>query len=62
MQSHPRSNFMNLTEYDQTIIFEAARIALSDANIFDMLCDEMDISDEHLQEIRSRLEKHMETA
>jgi hypothetical protein len=53
---------MNLTEYDQTIIFEAARIALSDANIFDMLCDEMDISDDHLQEIRSRLEKHMETA
>jgi hypothetical protein len=53
---------MNLNEYDQTIIFEADRIALSDANIFDMLCDEMDISDEHLQEIRSRLEKHMETA
>jgi hypothetical protein len=44
---------------DRTVIYEAARIALSDADIFQHIADEMDASDEHLIQIRNILEKYM---
>jgi hypothetical protein len=41
------------------VIFEVARTALADANLFDRLADEMDLSDEALHEIRDGLETYM---
>ena len=52
---------MNLTEYDQTIIYEVARVSLSNPRIFEEICDELDIDDDHLKQIQNRLETYMET-
>jgi hypothetical protein len=44
---------------ETTILFEAARIALSDGEIFDNIAEEMDVSDEVLVPLRDKLEKYM---
>ena len=40
-------------------LLEAARIALSDAEVFDHIAGEMDVKDEELCDLRDALEKYM---
>lgn len=48
------------TNSELTVIFEAARIALADVDIFDDLCDQMDIDDTELYDIREKLVAYMQ--
>jgi len=41
-------------------VFELARIALADAQIYDELCDDTDITDEDMKSIQDKLIKHLE--
>jgi hypothetical protein len=47
------------TDEETIIIFESARIALSDGGIFDLLAEDMDLNDEFLRKIRTKLEGYM---
>lgn len=51
---------IRLKPEEALVVFEAARIALADADIFDMIADTMDIADSDLSEIRDKLEKQMQ--
>lgn len=42
------------------IILEAARIALTDAEIFDVLCDQMDLAEAFMFNVRDSLNQFME--
>jgi hypothetical protein len=44
---------------DLTVILEAARTALCDAEIFDELADRMDIDDSELKRVQENLERYM---
>ena len=44
---------------DKTIIYEAARIALADADLFDYLADMLDITDEELQEVTEEVQNYL---
>jgi len=46
------------SEEEQNIIFEAAMVALSDAETFDNIAVEMDLSDEAMCEVRNHLEQY----
>lgn len=50
---------IKLNSEEAIILFEAARIALSDGDIFDKIAEEMDICDEDLNNLRKKLEKQM---
>jgi hypothetical protein len=50
-------NMLNTS--DVNTLLEAARVALADADIFDQLCDDLDVNDEHMLYIRERLEAYM---
>lgn len=51
---------IRLKPEEAIVLFEAARIALADAEVFDMIADKMDIADSDLAEIRDKLEKQMQ--
>lgn len=51
----------DFTTEEQLIILEAARIALSDADIFDSLADQMDVADDVLKEIQEKLSSYMQS-
>jgi len=51
--SHPITYF---SDEEKTIIMELARLALADAETFDMVAEDMDISDEYLQYLRDKIE------
>ena len=46
------------SEEEQGIIFEAARVALADAENFDNIAVEMDLSDEAMTEVRDHLQQY----
>lgn len=49
-----------LFEYEERlIIYEAARIALADNDVFAQIADEMDLNDEKLISVRTKLEAFM---
>ena len=50
---------IKLNHEETIIVLEAARIALSDGDIFDRIAEEMDISDADLASVRDKLEKGM---
>lgn len=43
-----------------TEIKEIARLALQDADFFDRIAEECDLSDEYLMDLRDKLQKDME--
>ena len=47
------------TSEEKNVIFEAARIALADADNFDVLVEQMDISDTEMSKILEKLQKFM---
>ena len=47
------------TEEELVVIFEASRLALADAETFDYLVDELDITDEDMSKLRSKLKDTM---
>ena len=51
---------IRLKPEEAIVVFEAARIALNDSDIFDKIADQMDIADSDLAEIRDKLEKQMQ--
>ena len=48
------------TEEDEITILEIARRALADAEIFDEIAGELDISDHELKKLQKRIEKETE--
>lgn len=48
------------TQEEETMIFEAARVAFEDAEIFDHLAFRLDISDECLSALRDKLQNFMD--
>jgi len=48
------------SEEEQGIILEAARIALNDAETFDNLAVEMDLSDEQMCQVRDHLQQYQD--
>ena len=47
------------TEHDLLVILEGFRMLLADAELFDMLAEKLDISDDVLVEIREDISKFM---
>lgn len=45
-----------LTQEEQLIIMEAARIGLADAETFDWIADELDLDDNFLVKLREKLQ------
>ena len=43
-------------EDDMVVVFEAARVALADAEIFDMIAKELNLSDEGMIKIRDKVQ------
>ena len=48
------------TEHDLLVILEGFRMCLADAELFDMLAEKLDLSDDVLVEIREDVSKFME--
>ena len=48
------------TEHDLLVILEGFRMLLADAELFDMLAEKLDISDDVLVEIREDVQKFIE--
>ena len=48
------------TEHDLLVILEGFRMLLADAELFDMLAEKLDLSDEILVEIREDVQKFIE--
>ena len=48
------------TEHDLLVILEGFKMLLADAELFDMLAEKLDISDDVLVEIREDVQKFME--
>jgi hypothetical protein len=46
-------------ESELLVILEAARIAFADCDLFDDLCDQLDIDDGELSSIREKLVQYM---
>jgi hypothetical protein len=47
------------TEHDLLVILEGFRLLLADAELFDMLAEQLDLSDDVLVEIREDVSKFM---
>jgi hypothetical protein len=50
---------MEMTEQEQIIAFEIARVALHDADVFDAMADSLDMTDEEMLNFREKLEEKM---
>ena len=48
------------TEHDLLVILEGFKMLLADAELFDMLAEKLDLSDEILVEIREDVNNYME--
>jgi hypothetical protein len=48
------------SEHDLLVILEGFRMLLADAELFDMLAEKLDLSDEALIEIREDVQKYIE--
>jgi len=48
------------TEHDLLVILEGFRMCLADAELFDMLAEKLDLSDDVLVEIREDVHKYIE--
>lgn len=54
-------NYLNeKTEHDLLVILEGFRMLMADAELFDMLAEKLDISDDVLVEIREDVQKFIE--
>jgi hypothetical protein len=54
-------NYLNeKSEHDLLVILEGFRMLLADAELFDMLAEKLDISDDVLVEIREDVQKFIE--
>ena len=54
-------NYLNeKSEHDLLVILEGFRMLMADAELFDMLAEKLDISDEVLVEIREDVQKFMD--
>ncbi len=50
------------TEHDLLVILEGFNMLLADAELFDILAEKLDLSDDALVEIREDVSKYMEDA
>jgi len=48
-----------LTNEERVIVLELARIALSDAETYDLVADELDLSDETLKGLQEKIHNHL---
>jgi len=53
--SHPITYF---TDEEKDVVLELARMALSDAEVYDRFADILDLSDECLKELQDKIESH----
>ena len=54
-------NYLNeKSEHDLLVILEGFRMLMADAELFDMLAEKLDLSDEILVEIREEVQKFIE--
>ena len=54
-------NYLNeKSEHDLLVILEGFKMLLADAELFDMLAEKLDISDDVLVEIREDVQKYIE--
>jgi len=53
------SYLQDKTEHDLLVILEGFKLLLADAELFDMLAEKLDISDDVLVEIREDISKFM---
>ena len=54
-------NYLNeKSEHDLLVILEGFRMLMADAELFDMLAEKLDISDDVLVEIREDVQKFMD--
>ena len=54
-------NYLNeKSEHDLLVILEGFRMLMADAELFDMLAEKLDISDDVLVEIREDVQKYIE--
>jgi len=53
------SYLQDKTEHDLLVILEGFRLLLADAELFDMLAEQLDLSDDALVEIREDVSKFM---
>jgi len=56
------SHNKHFTWSEKISLFEIARLALQDADFFDMVAEEADISDEEMVCLREKLQKYMENS
>jgi len=54
------SYLQDKTEHDLLVILEGFKMLLADAELFDMLAEKLDISDDVLVEIREDVQKFIE--
>ena len=54
------SYLQDKTEHDLLVILEGFKMLLADAELFDMLAEKLDISDDVLVEIREDVQKYIE--
>ena len=47
------------TREEQLLIKEVARTTLADANLFEWVCNKMDVNDNHLRKLWRKLERHL---
>ena len=52
--SHPITYF---TDEEKTIVLELARLSLSDGEVYDRVADKLDLSDEYLGKLQTRIEE-----
>ena len=50
-----------LTEQEETIVLELAKVSLADGETYDYLAEELDLSDEYLKELQEKIERKMLT-
>jgi hypothetical protein len=60
MPNDTLSYLQEKTEHDLLVILEGFKMLLADAELFDMLAEKLDISDDVLVEIREDVQKFIE--
>lgn len=50
------------SDYEVLVIFEAARVALSDADTLSNIAESMDLNDKELEDVRGSLGEYLESA
>ena len=56
------SKEIKFTPAEKTLLYELAKICLSDGEVFDIVADTLDIADNDLKNLQVKLEKYLDYA